>query len=270
MTGLFAVSAMLIKSSHSGTDSGPLVVHRLYKTYHRNQQTLPWKKELTIPVLKDVSLSLKNGQILGVCGPSGSGKSTLARCVACLEGWDSGDIIIAGHRVDKTQPQLLRQARLHVQLVFQDAAASLNPNFSALEIVREPLDILGKGSRRERYHASMVAMEHVGLGSTPAARNVNELSGGQRQRLALARALTIEPAVLVLDETLSSVDLGVQAQIINLLLDLQTKLSMSYVFISHNLRLARHLADEIVIMEAGRIARRGSGEEVFKNHRSSN
>lgn len=260
---------MLIETTQPDGVLYALAVRQLFKTYRRNRQLFPWKKTVEIPVLKNVSLSLPRGRILGVCGPSGSGKSTLARCIACLESWDSGEVILEGADVDSSQPQLLRKARLQVQLVLQDSGASLNPNFSALETVREPLDILRKDNKRERYHVSLTAMERVRLPTALATRNVNALSSGQRQRLALARALIMQPAVLVLDETLSGVDVAVQAEIVNLLLDIQSELSISYVFISHNLRLAYYLADQVVVLEAGQIVRNSSsGEQAFEGYRT--
>src|SRR5215203_1116948 len=270
-TGVFAAFAMLIEKTQADGILQALAVHQLYKTYRRNRRIFLWKETVEIPVLKNVSLSLPRGQILGVCGPSGSGKSTLARCIACLEPWDSGNVILEGANVDSSQPQLLRKARLRVQLVLQDSAASLNPNFSALETVREPLDILRKGNKRERYHASLTAIERVRLPTALAKRNVNALSSGQRQRLALARALIVKPAVLVLDETLSGVDVAVQAEIVNLLLDLQSEFSISYVFISHNLRLVCHLADQVIVLGTGEIVRNSSsGEQAFEGYRTWN
>jgi ABC-type dipeptide/oligopeptide/nickel transport system ATPase subunit len=263
-----AAFVMFIKPADNENAYPPILVDGLTKTYRRNRRSFPWSKTVAIPVLRDVNLSLQRGQILGMCGPSGSGKSTLARCMACLESWDSGEVIVAGHRIAKAHGQVHREARRRVQLVFQDSAASLNPSFSALETVREPLDILRKGTAEERREASMFAMQRVGLGYIPTTRSVNDLSGGERRRLALARALTIQPAVLVLDETLSGVDVGIQAEIVNLLLDLQAEFSMSYVFITHNVRLAFHLADEIVLMEAGQITKRGRAEELFEVHRT--
>jgi ABC-type glutathione transport system ATPase component len=212
--------------------------------------------------LKDINFKLHYGRTLGVCGPSGAGKSTLARCIACLEPWDTGELIIAGQRVDMSHPKLQHHAHKHVQLVLQDSASALNPYFSALEAVREPLDVLRRGSRRERDDLARAAMDRVRLGTVPPNRNVTQLSGGERQRLALARALIMQPHLLVLDETLSGLDLAVQAEIVNLLLDLRERLLMSCVFISHNLPLTRHLADEAIVLRDGYIAKKGVPEDI--------
>jgi ABC-type glutathione transport system ATPase component len=167
-----------------------------------------------------------------------------------------------------SQPNLVGQARLHVQLVLQESAAALNPEFSIVETVREPLDIRRTGSKRERSDVAMTTLERVGLSAIPASRNVKHLSTGQRQRVALARALTMRPSVLVLDETLSDVDLSVRAEIVNLLLDIQSELAIAYVFISHDLRLTCHFADEVIVMKAGQIDRRGAADQVFEDQRS--
>lgn len=154
-----------------------------------------------------------------------------------------------------SHPHRVREARLQVQLVLQESAAALNPRFSIVETVREPLDIQGKGNKRERSDVAMTTLERVGLSAISASRNVKHLSTGQRQRVALARALAMRPSVLVLDETLSDVDLGVRSEIVNLLLDIQSEQVISYVFISHDLRLTCHIADEVLVMKAGQISR---------------
>jgi dipeptide transport system ATP-binding protein len=233
------------------------VVQGLRKTYRRTGGPFPWQKRMTIAVLQDIDLTLDRGQVLGVWGPSGSGKSTLARCLACLEPSDAGELVMGGRRVDLSQSQPRQEMRAFIQLVLQDSAAALNPNFSAIEAVREPLDILRKGSKRDRYDAARTAMDQVGLVAIPPNRNVTQMSGGQRQRLALARSLICRPAVLVLDETLSGLDLAIQAEIVNLLLDLQDQISMSCIFISHNRSLTRHLADQVLVLRDGRISREG-------------
>lgn len=247
----------------ANVDCQVMAVRRLSKTYRRNHGSFPWKNTILVPALQDIHFTLDNRRILGVCGPSGAGKSTLARCLACLEPWDSGEVILSGRRVDMSHPKLRQQARAYVQLVLQDSTSALNPYFSALEAVREPLDVLHKGNRSQRDELAKIAMERVGLRAIPPNQNVTQLSGGERQRLALARALINEPRVLVLDETLSGLDLAVQAEIVNLLLDLQQELSMACVFISHNLPLTRHLADEFLILKDGCIVRKRPLEDLL-------
>ena len=257
-----AVFGMQAERGQAPIVTEALAVSRMCKTYRRNLRSFPFQKTVTLAALKDVCFSLPSGQILGVTGPSGSGKSTLARCIACLEPWDSGELSVGGGRVDMSCPDSVREARLQVQLVLQESAAALNPGFSIVEAVREPLDIQGQGNKRERADAAMTTLERVGLSAISASRNVKHLSTGQRQRVALARALTMRPSVLVLDETLSDVDLGVRAEMVNLLLDIQSEQVISYVFISHDVRLTRHIADEVLFMKAGQISRGDAGEQV--------
>ena len=248
-------------STEVNADKQVLAVRQLNKTYSRNHGTSLWKNTALVAALQDISFTLDRRKILGVCGPSGAGKSTLARCIACLEPWDSGELILAGEHIDVNNSKLRQQTHTYVQLVLQDSGSSLNPNFSALETIREPLDIRRKGSRRERDDLAKAAMERVGLHAIPPNRSVTQMSGGERQRLALARAVMNRPLVLVLDETLSGLDLAVQAEIVNLLLDLQEEFAMACVFVSHNLRLTRHLADEVLILNEGRIVHKGQLED---------
>lgn len=218
----------------------------------------------SVKALDDVSLSLACGRTLGLMGRSGCGKSTLARCFACLERIDEGNIQLDGRDLLGLKPKELRSARQQIQLIFQGSASALNPEFSALQIVSEPLDIAHRGSRYQRREQALAALEKVGLPAGSAKRRPAEFSGGERQRLAIARALTLSPQVLLFDESLSGLDLAVQAQLVNLLVDLQTSLSITYLFISHDVRLAAHLSDEIAVMAEGRIVEQGSPEQLFQ------
>lgn len=213
--------------------------------------------------LADVSLALGTRQTLGIVGASGAGKSTLARCLACLEAPDAGEILLHGKNLLELRGQRLREARRQVQLILQGAASALNPRFSAIEAVTEPLLIAGGASQRERRERGLLLMESVGLPGDAADRGCREFSGGQRQRLAIARALSLQPKVLILDESLSGLDLSVQAQIVNLLFDLRERHSMSYVVISHDLRLTAHVADSLAVMCEGRIVEQGPPERIY-------
>ncbi len=225
-----------------------------------------WGAERPGPeVLRNVSLDLDKGRTLGLVGPSGSGKSTLARCLALFEPPSAGEISIDG-RNPWTLPRRARAPlRARVQLIFQEPAASLNPRFTAAEIVSEPLLIQKRGGRREAR--ARVLMEIVGLPPASAGKRALEFSGGERQRLAIARALALEPELLILDESLSGLDLSVRAQISNLLVDLQETRGLAYVLISHDLSIIAHLADEIAVMDGGEIVERAPAAELCAHPR---
>jgi peptide/nickel transport system ATP-binding protein len=217
--------------------------------------------------LDGVSFTILPGTTLAVVGESGSGKSTLALCVACLEYPTSGSIWFEGRDIVKLAENDRRELRPQIQFIFQDPANSLNPKWNALEILIEPLVLQSKFNREEMKQRAYSSLERVGLSPEIVGRPPTELSGGQRQRLAIARALTLEPKLLILDEALSALDCSVQAQIANLLMELQSTLGMTYLFITHDLAMAAHLADEIVVMNRGRIVEQGVAEQVLKQPR---
>jgi ABC-type glutathione transport system ATPase component len=238
-----------------------LVVGNLRKRYEdsRTQRT---KNEVL--ALQGVSFSIDRQSILALVGESGSGKSTLALCVAGLERPTSGSIRFNGSEITALDQKELRAMRPLIQLVFQDPARSLNPRFSALEIVGEPLLVQGRLGKREREDRTRALLAHVGIPQEKALQSAAEFSGGQRQRLAIARALALEPELLILDEALSALDSSVQAQIANLLLELQSSLGLTYLFITHDLTMAAHLADEIAVMEQGKIVEQGVADKVLR------
>ena len=203
--------------------------------------------------LRDVSLTLQPGCALGLVGGSGSGKSTLARLIARFETPDTGEISIHGRR-DYTPGD--------VQLIFQEAAASLNPRFSAGQILAEPLLIQKRGSPEARRSKAREWLAIVGLPPDSASKPAMAFSGGERQRLAIARALILEPALLILDESLSGLDLLLQAQLTELLLDLRRRLGLTCILISHDLALAARIADEIAVMHDGQIVERAPASEL--------
>jgi peptide/nickel transport system permease protein len=211
-----------------------------------------------VSALNGVSLSVASGTTLALVGESGSGKSTLALCLAGLERPTSGRIWIEGRDIAALDEKQLRAVRPQIQLVFQDPASSLNPRFTALELLTEPLVVQRKRAEREIRERALGLLERVGLSTEIAGRRVGEFSGGQRQRLAIARALTLEPKLLILDEALSALDCSVQAQIANLLLDLQSSSGLTYLFITHDLAMATHLGNEILVMDHGRIVGQGA------------
>src|SRR5882672_1503935 len=241
-----------------------LIVENLEKCYE-NAGVLGTRKE--VKALQGVSFSICPQSTLALVGESGSGKSTLAFCIACLERPTSGRIFLHGSEISAFDESQLRQVRPQVQLVFQDPARSLNPRFSALEIVSEPLLVQGRFNKREREDRARALLVQVGIPQEKVLRNVAEFSGGQRQRLAIARALALEPKLLILDEALSALDCSVQAQIANLLMELQRTLGMTYLFITHDLAMAAHLADEVVVMSRGRVVEQGPAEKVLRHPR---
>ncbi|HUK52953.1 MAG TPA: ATP-binding cassette domain-containing protein [Candidatus Binatia bacterium] len=218
-----------------------------------------------LTALDGVTFTLAAGRTLAVVGRSGSGKSTLALCIAGLERPTAGSILVEGRDMASLGATELRALRPRIQLVFQDPAASLNPRFTAEQLVAEPLQVQGRVPARERPGRVRLLMECVGLSAAMRSRTPGEFSGGQRQRLAIARALALEPRVLILDEALSALDCSVQAQIANLVAELQPALRLSCLFITHDLRMAGWLADEIAVMERGRIVEMGSSEAVVES-----
>ena len=238
-----------------------LIVEKLEKRYECTH-LLGTKKEVT--ALHDVSFSIGRGSTLALVGESGSGKSTLALCIACLEPPTSGRMVFNGSEISAPDEKQLREVRPQIQLVFQDPARSLNPRLSAIEIVSEPLLVQRRLDKREREARARALFAQVGIPQEKALHRAEEFSGGQRQRLAIARALSLEPKLLILDEALSALDCSVQAQIANLLLELQSSLGLTYLFITHDFAMAGHLADEIAVMEQGRVVELGVADELLR------
>ena len=222
-----------------------------------------------VQALDGVGFDICAGTTLGLVGQSGCGKSTLARCLVRLERIDSGEIWFDGQEIANLRGKPLRSLRRQIQMVFQDPVSALNQRFSVAEIVEEPLAVQGIGTGVERRARVRALIEQMGLPRSCLGKRPLELSGGQRQRLAIARALALEPRFLVLDEALASLDLSVQAQLVNLLLDLQASRSLTYLFISHDLGLVAKLADEIAVMERGRIVEHATAADLFRAPRQA-
>jgi ABC-type glutathione transport system ATPase component len=220
-----------------------------------------------VEALSGIDLELASGATLALVGRSGSGKSTLARCLARLEEPTSGQISLEGADLLALRGRALRPVRERIQLVLQDSAAALDPRMRAVEIVAEPLDILGRGDRRQRRSQALALMETVGLGPAWAARRPLELSGGQRQRLAIARALAVRPQLLILDEAFAGLDASIQAQIASLLHELRQRHGLTYLYISHDLALMSVLAEEVAVMFEGRIVERAPSVRLLAEPR---
>jgi peptide/nickel transport system ATP-binding protein len=215
-----------------------------------------------IRAVDDVSLEIRRGETFGVVGESGSGKSTLSRIGTLIERPTSGTITFDGVDVTHASGRALRQFRSKIQVVFQDPNDSLDPRFSVFRSVAEPLRTL-RLSRDETHERVIASLESVGLPGDTARRLPHEFSGGQRQRIAIARAMVTSPEFVVLDEATSALDVSVQAQILNLLLELQQRTGVTYLFISHNLAVVRHLAQRMAVMRGGKIVEVGDSESVF-------
>jgi ABC-type microcin C transport system duplicated ATPase subunit YejF len=241
-----------------------LAANHLVKTYTQRSGRFGFGTS-EIKALDDVSIQLKAGTTLAVVGESGSGKSTLARCLLQLQPFDSGEVLFQGTNLAKLPKNELRDMRRHLQMVFQDPFASLNPRMKVGEIVGEGLLVHRLGSAAEQKEKTLQMLARVGLQATDAEKYPHQFSGGQRQRIGIARALVLQPKVVVCDEPVSALDVSVQAQILLLLKALQTEMQLSYIFISHDLRVVRHIADDIVVMNKGKIVEQGQVDEVYSS-----
>jgi len=221
------------------------------------------RRKFVIDAIREVELEIQPMCLTALVGESGSGKSTLARCLAMLERPDKGEIWFEGEEVSRRRGHELASLRPKIQMIFQDSAGALNPRFSAAEIIAEPLEIQRLASGQELRRRACELMEEVGLSPEWANRHPLEFSGGQRQRLAIARAIALRPAFLILDESLSKLDLITQGQILQLLSDLQTAHALTYLLICHDLTLVKQVADFVVVMHRGEIIERGTREEVL-------
>ena len=215
--------------------------------------------------LDAVSFSIAPQTTLALVGESGSGKSTLALCVACLEPPTRGNIFFEGVDLVALDQNRQRLLRPQIQLVFQDPASSLNPRWTALDIVSEPFLIQRRFTKPDRAVRALQLLDRVALTRKLAGRRAGELSGGQKQRLAIARALALEPKLIILDEALSALDCSVQAQIANLLVELQSSLGLTYLFITHDFAMAAHLADHVAVMHRGRIVESGPARNILSS-----
>lgn len=224
-----------------------------------------FRRRVPLAAASNVSFEIPRGKTLAIVGSSGSGKSTVAKCVARLERPDSGEIWINEREIAQSDGTDLLLVRPEMQLVFQDPTTSMNARFSAVQTIEEPLLLQRRGSREERRTKVAELMKEVGLQPEWMDRRVTEFSGGQRQRIAIARALALRPNLLILDEAFTGLDLSTQAQIANLLIDLQAAHSLTYLLISHDLTLVSRIADTIAVMSNGEIVEQGMTDEVLAN-----
>ncbi|MBK6294509.1 MAG: ATP-binding cassette domain-containing protein [Rhodoferax sp.] len=240
-----------------------LRVEQLTRSYPLPREAL-WRKPRLLHALQGVSLSLSQGQSLGVVGESGSGKSTLARLVMALEAPSSGSVHVLGQDLGALPAAQLRQARRDFQMVFQDPYGSLDPRQTVARIVSEPLAALARVSAAEQREQVAQVLAAVGLRHDDLDKYPHEFSGGQRQRIAIARALITRPRLIVADEPVSALDVSVQAQVLNLMQDLQDQFGISYLLISHDLAVVDHLCDEVAVIFQGRIVEQAGAATLFQ------
>ena len=252
--------------AHNAEAEALLRVVNLRKRYERGGGWARGRSQ--VESLQGIDLQVRAGAALALIGASGSGKSTLARCLACLEEADSGEIWFDGKNLAQVGRGALPLYRRQIQLIFQDPALSLNPRFTAAEIVSEPLLFAEVEKKSERTVRAVDLMRLVGLPPDAAGHMPGDFSGGQRRRLAIARALALEPKVLILDEALAGLDLSTQAQIANLLLELQEARSLTYLWILHDLSLVARLASEVAVIDEGRIVESSPTWKLFANPQS--
>jgi len=220
-----------------------------------------------VQAVEDVSLSIPRGKTLGLVGETGSGKSTLARCVAGLIPVTSGRVIFDGRDITNLSRGAMRPVRREIQMIFQDPYSSLNPRRRVGAIIGDPFIIHKTATRAERKRQVQELMERVGLNPEHYNRFPAEFSGGQRQRIGVARALALKPKLIICDEPVSALDVSIQAQVLNLLADLQRDYGLTYLFIAHDLEVVRHVSDSVAVMYLGRIGESGPREPLYRSPR---
>lgn len=243
-----------------------MTVTDLVKHYPVKRRT-PWEPRRHVHAVNGVTFEIAKGETLALVGESGSGKSTVGKTLMRFHRPTSGQVRFAGQDINALRAPELRQLRRELQFVFQDPYASLPPRLTVGRIVTEPLEIHGIGTARTRTERARELLDLVGLRPELITRYPHEFSGGQRQRVGIARALALEPSLLILDEPVSALDVSVQAQVVNLLTRLQDELDLSYLFIAHDLAVVKHIAHRVAMMYLGRIVETGTVDQVFHHAR---
>ncbi|TBR43912.1 ABC transporter ATP-binding protein [Marinomonas agarivorans] len=234
------------------------------KQHYRVKQGF-FKPEATVKAVDGVSFTLKKGQTLAIVGESGCGKSTLGRMLTMIETPTAGAVDFEGHDLLNLDKQKQAELRQKIQIIFQNPYGSLNPRKKIGTILEEPLVINTNMSQAERKQKALSIMAKVGLKEEHYNRYPHMFSGGQRQRIAIARGLMLDPDIIVADEPVSALDVSVQAQVLNLMMDLQDELGLSYVFISHDLSVVEHIADDVMVMYLGKVVEKGKKADIFSN-----
>jgi oligopeptide transport system ATP-binding protein len=249
----------------NGAPEALLTVSGLKKYFPVKKGILIERQVGEVKAVDDVSFQVYDGKTLGLVGESGSGKSTTGYCILQLIRPTGGSVRFQGKELTSLSGEGLRQMRREMQIVFQDPYASLNPRMTVGNIVAEPLEVHGIGNRRGRRETVRRLLEVVGFNPNYTNRYPHEFSGGQRQRIGIARALALNPKLVVCDEPVSALDVSIQAQILNLLKDLQRDFGLTYVFIAHDLAVVRAMSDQIAVMNRGKLVELGDAEEVYTN-----
>ena len=240
-----------------------LEVRNLVKHFSRSQGL--FQKPSIVKAVDDVSFSIDEGEMFGLVGESGSGKSTTGRCILRLIEPTSGQVLFKGEDVAQFSRQRMRLARRDMQIIFQDPYSSLNPRMRVGDIVEEPLVIHKLGTKEERRAQVTELFRLVGLSPEMMQRYPHEFSGGQRQRIGIARALALKPAFIIADEAVSALDVTIQAQVLELLMDLKQQFKLTYLFIAHDLRLVQHICSRVAVMYLGKVVEMGETSALFAN-----
>ncbi len=244
-----------------------LSVRNLVKTFPIKGGILS-REVASVKAVSDVSFDIRRGETLGLVGESGCGKSTLGRCILRLIEPTSGQVLFKGQDITKIGAKEMRRLRRQMQIIFQDPYASLNPRMTVEDILGEPLDIHGLcANRQERLNRIHKLLDLCGLRREAVSRYPHEFSGGQRQRICIARALAVEPEFIVCDEPVSALDVSIQAQIVNLMQDLQSELKLTYLFIAHDLKVVEHISNRVAVMYLGKVAELAGADELYANPR---
>lgn len=242
-----------------------LVDVRNLKKHFTKGKDLWGRSTQVLKAVDGVSFQIRQGETFGLVGESGSGKSTVGRCLIRLYDYTEGEIYFDGHNLSNLNEKQLKPFRSRIQTIFQDPYSSLNPGMNVLELIGEPMDIHGLYKGDERKDAVAALLDRVGLKRDHLYRYPHEFSGGQRQRISIARALSVKPEFVVCDEPISALDVSVQAQVVNMLEDLQAEFGLTYLFIAHDLSMVRHISDRIGVMYGGRLVEVAESDELYEN-----